>query len=157
VVALDKLVWTLAANAQDLAGDDMQMLLRILTGLRDEEAELRNKSRGAGISFSFRCVRTACLRTDLAAGASMPEEDPTSDEPDIRRRCVACQQPCSLSTVVCACVPDRAACPRHHAQLCRCPPGKKCLVYWRSVEELSGLLEGLRQLLPGGAAGAGPR
>jgi len=124
VIALDKLVWNLANEVEDMLTSDVAILAEQLRALCDEETELRERVARDGVSFTVR----------------MPSEDPNSDEPDIKRRCVYCEQPCSLSTIICACVPDKASCPRHHAALCKCPANRKCLVYWRSVDELEALV-----------------
>lgn len=131
VIAHDKIVWSLGSRVANgelqLNRDQLSLLLNELTLLRTEESTLRDKVKREGVTFSVK----------------MPPEDLSSDEPDIRRPCFHCKQPCSLSAVICQCKPDLAACPTHQGGLCFCNSNKRCLVYWFSMEEFDKIITGL--------------
>ena len=135
VIAHDKIVWQLAQRGPDfcdgLDEDDLELLVQELRVLLDEETRLRDRLVSEGVTFRVR----------------MPPEPIDSDEPDIRRRCCECLQPCSLSAVICKCSPNKTACPRHHLSLCACPAAKKCMVFWSSVEELRAKCDGVATVL----------
>ena len=57
VIALDKLIWTLAESASSLPTDDLMILANQLRILRDEEADLRGKTVRDGMTFNVRMVR----------------------------------------------------------------------------------------------------
>ena len=124
VIAFDKVLWAFADLGEEarrgLSVPDAELVAREMQLSVDEEAALRDALKRDGVRFSVR----------------MPSEPPDSDEPDMRRKCAACDQPCSMSAVICRCSQERVACPRHHASLCECPPTNKCVVFWASVEEL---------------------
>ena len=56
VIALDKLVLNLAASASTMHVKDLATLAEQLTMMRDEEAELRDKSARDGVSYNVRMV-----------------------------------------------------------------------------------------------------
>lgn len=83
--------------------------------------------------------------------------------PDDERQCDACKTTCFLSAVSCLCKPsmstrgknifidilfeDILVCINHVDYLCSCSPRKYCLWYRYTVEEMSDMLEALRERL----------
>jgi histone demethylase JARID1 len=129
VIAHDKIVWGLALQANKLSKDDLSLLANELTILMQQEQNMRDHCTKDGVTFTV----------------LMPKEDPTSDESDIRRTCIRCQQPCSLHAVICQCSPDKASCGLHHQYLCSCPAVKKALVMWNSIDDLRLTVDRLKQ------------
>ena len=85
--------------------------------------------------------------------------------PDDERQCDACKTTCFLSAVSCLCKPsmsiamnrrksfiqilfeDILVCINHVDHLCSCSPRKYCLWYRYTIDEMSDMLEALRERL----------
>ncbi|CAF1364311.1 unnamed protein product [Adineta steineri] len=67
--------------------------------------------------------------------------------PDDERQCDACKTTCFLSAVSCLCKPNILVCINHIDQLCSCAPRKYCLWYRYTLNEMSDMLNALRERL----------
>ncbi|CAF0968427.1 unnamed protein product [Didymodactylos carnosus] len=67
--------------------------------------------------------------------------------PDDERQCDYCKTTCFLSAVSCSCKPNVLVCINHIDQLCTCIPPSYCLWFRYTCEEMSDMLEALRERL----------
>jgi len=82
--------------------------------------------------------------------------------PDDERQCDACKTTCFLSAISCLCKPsmlideiktnhlvlvDILVCINHIDQLCSCSPRRYCLWYRYTLDEMSNMLDALRERL----------
>ncbi|CAF3754583.1 unnamed protein product [Rotaria sordida] len=67
--------------------------------------------------------------------------------PDDERQCDACKTTCFLSAISCLCKPNNLVCINHVDQLCSCSPKKYCLWYRYTIDEMSNMLDALRERL----------
>jgi len=127
VIAHDKVVWGLVNYSAEFTKPELELLIKELHILVKSEQDMRSHAARDGVSFTV----------------IMPPEDSSSDESDLRRACVKCNQPCSLHAVVCNCSPDRTACGSHQRHTCSCPASKKALVTWATIDQLLGKIRKL--------------
>lgn len=67
--------------------------------------------------------------------------------PDDERQCDACKTTCFLSAVSCSCKPNILVCINHIDQLCSCSPQNYCLYYRYTIDEMTNMLDALRERL----------
>ncbi|CAF3741537.1 unnamed protein product [Rotaria sordida] len=67
--------------------------------------------------------------------------------PDDERQCDACKTTGFLSAISCLCKPNILVCINHGDQLCSCSPKKYCLWYRYTIDEMSNMLDALRERL----------
>ena len=67
--------------------------------------------------------------------------------PDDERQCDACKTTCFLSAVSCSCKPNILVCINHVDQLCSCSPKNYSLWYRYTTDEMTNMLDALRERL----------
>ncbi|CAF4179849.1 unnamed protein product, partial [Rotaria sordida] len=67
--------------------------------------------------------------------------------PDDERQCDTCKTTGFLSAISCLCKPNILVCINHGDQLCSCSPKKYCLWYRYTIDEMSNMLDALRERL----------
>jgi hypothetical protein len=127
VIAYDKILWSLGLDG----GKELIQIFGGITCLLTLYNELL-VSLKEELGLRENCY---VLYPDMKT-CKMPKEDPFDDEFDHVRRCNFCQQPCTLSGIVCGECKTNIYCVRHIGKGCLCPSNQKVLVFWKSIEEL---------------------
>ena len=125
VVSFDKLICTVAKlDSHMLSKRELHILRDELLNIKQREGFWRKRLFDLGVRRSVR----------------IPDSS-TSDKKDMQRACSVCNQPCSLSCMVCQCSPLKTVCVKHHDKLCACDVSSKCFVFWRGIKDLEALLQ----------------
>lgn len=113
------------------------LLAQELKRIYDEEITLRRSLIDLGVR-------------DLSSKLKLPPNrldqiDEKSTDYDELRLCHACKHICFFSCVACECSQSKVSCLRHSRFMCRCPPQRKYLMIWSSVEEMKNTLGRVEQ------------